>query len=137
MTFFLSFSHFSFLSIFLSSDLACVVCCVLFLLLCYLSYPDLVSSFGEPDCKKEQERDASNRDRLYDPFCFRWRVGRESIDYYFPSEKKKVTHPSDSFIVETAQLRRGQISVLVSWVNTFLKETDNRRYDFPLSLFET
>ena len=47
--------------------MSCAVCCFFFCLI--FSYPDLVSSCGKPDCKKNK-RDASNRDRLYNPFAF-------------------------------------------------------------------
>ena len=130
MTFFSFLLLRYFLSIFLSSGLACVLCVVCFFhfLFC-LSYPDLVSSCGKPDCKKNKS-DAWDRDRLYNPFAF---AGVSVVSPLTTFHSK--TYPSDSSWA--AQLRRGQISVLVSWVvNTFLKETDNRRYGFPVVLWD-
>lgn len=73
--------HFLFLSNFFFWFSVCVVCCVLFLFLFYLSCPDLVSSCGKPDCKKNK-REMLRIETGSITFCFRWRVGRESIDYF-------------------------------------------------------
>lgn len=82
MTFPFFFFHFLFLSN-LSSGLACVLCVASFSV---LFFPILILSVvvANPIAKRTRERDASNRDRLYNPFAF-VRVGRESIEY-FPSE---------------------------------------------------
>ena len=129
MTFFSFLLLRYFLSIFLSSGLACVVCCVFFHFLFCLSYPDLVSSCGKPDYKKNKS-DAWDRDRLYNPFAF---AGVSVVSPLTTFHSK--TYPSDSSWA--AQLRRGQISVLVSWVvNTFWRRLiiDDM---VSLSFFET
>ena len=107
-----------------SSGLACVVLCVVSFSVWF--FPILILSVvvANPIAKRTREMlriETGSITLLLSLACRSWVHWLLSI--------RKVTHCS----LWDRTMRRGQISVLVSWVvNTFLKETDNRRYDFPV-----